>query len=351
MSTLLERLKSSGSIKATTIDKSSLFNDKDMVQTEVPIINVALSGKLDGGMTSGLGIIAGESKRFKSLLGLIQMKAYLDKYEDGVGLFYDSEFGVTPEYVSAIGIDASRIIHIPIEHIEQLKFDIAKRLDDISRGDKVFLFVDSIGLLASKKEVEDALNGKDAADMTRAKQIKSLMRIITPHFTTKDICGVIINHVYKEQGAMYPKDIVTGGQGVMLAANYVWIIGKSQEKDGTDVVGWNFTINVEKSRFVKEKSKLTFTVTYSGGLNRWSGLMDEALESGHCIKPSQGWYSKPGDDKKYRLSDTETKDFWIPILMDKSFREFIKNKYQLSVRTLFNEADYGNSSEGDDDAE
>lgn len=332
---LLEKLKASGSVKATTLDDSNLFNEKEMVPTEVPIINIALSGKLDGGLTSGLGIIAGESKRFKSLLGLIQMKVYLDKYKDAVGLFYDSEFGVTPEYVTAVGVDTSRIIHIPIEHIEQLKFDISKRLEEVSRGDKVFIFVDSIGLLASKKEVLDAVEGKDTTDMTRAKQIKSVFRIITPHFTTKDICGVIINHVYKEQGSMYPKDIVSGGQSVTLAANWVWIIGKSQEKDAEGVKGWNFTINVEKSRFVKEKSKLTFLVTYEGGINKWSGLMEEALESGHCLKPKNGWYAKAGEEKNYRLADTDTKEFWTPILQDKTFADFIKNKYQLSTVSLF----------------
>jgi RecA/RadA recombinase len=337
---LLEKLRAAGSVKSETLDNSSLFNEKESIPTDIPIINVALSGKIDGGITSGLGVIAGESKRFKSLLGLIQMKFYLEKYPDAVGLFYDSEFGVTKEYVTALGIDSSRIIHIPIEHIEQLKFDIAKRLDEIKRGDKVFVFVDSIGLLASKKEAEDALAGKDATDMTRAKQLKSVFRIIVPHFTTKDICGVIINHVYKEQGSMYPKDIVSGGQGVMLASNWVWIIGKSQEKDEEGIKGWNFTINVEKSRFVKEKAKLSFLVTYEGGLNRWSGLMDEALDSGHCIKPKNGWYQRAGEEKNYRLADTDNREFWLPILKKADFQDFIMKKYQLSKNTLFNTKDF-----------
>jgi hypothetical protein len=74
---LLEKLKAVGSVKASSLSDSVIFNEKEMVPTEIPIINVALSGKLDGGMTSGLTIVAGESKRFKSLLGLLQMKAYL----------------------------------------------------------------------------------------------------------------------------------------------------------------------------------------------------------------------------------------------------------------------------------
>ncbi len=36
----------------------------------------------------------------------------------------------------------------------------------------VIIVVDSVGNLASKKEVDDALEGKSVADMTRAKQMK-----------------------------------------------------------------------------------------------------------------------------------------------------------------------------------
>jgi len=63
--------------------------------------------------------------------------------------------------------------------------------------------------------------------------------------------------------------------------------------------------------------------------------LDVALESGHVIKPSNGWYSKVDletgvvEDKKYRIKDTDSKDFWLPILTSKSFYDFIKNKYSI----------------------
>jgi RecA/RadA recombinase len=343
MSELLKRLQSAGSIKSTEIlSKSHFFNEKDMVTTEIPIINIALSGKIDGGLTPGLTFLAGPSKHFKSLLGLMMIKAYMNKYPDSICLFYDSEFGITPEYISANGIDSNRVLHIPIEHLEQLKFDISKRLDEIKRGDKVIIFMDSVGNLASKKEVEDALEGKSVADMTRARVLKSLFRIITPHFTTKDIPCIVVNHTYQEL-ALYPKTIMSGGTGPMYSANQVFIIGKSQEKEGTDIVGWNFTINIEKSRFVKEKSKLPFLVTYEGGINKWSGLLDIALDEGVVIKPSNGWYSRVDletgevEPEKYRLDKTNTKDFWLPIITHKKFQEMIKNRFQVSNSKLISD--------------
>ncbi len=213
------------------------------------------------------------------------MKAYLDKYKDGIALLYDSEYGITPDYLESYDIDTDRVLHIPIEDVEQLKFDITKRMEDIGKGDKVMILIDSIGNLASKKEVEDALNEKSVADMTRAKQLKSLFRIMTPKLTTRDIPCIAINHIYMEQG-MFPKAIVSGGTGIMYSANQVFIIGKAQEKDGKDLEGFKFTINIEKSRYVKEKSKLPFKVMFDSGISKWSALFDLALESGHLAKGS-----------------------------------------------------------------
>ena len=126
-------------------------------------------------------------------------------------------------------IDIDRVIHVPLEDVEQLKFDLTKRLDEVTKGDRVMIMIDSIGNLASKKEVDDAMDGKSVADMTRAKQLKSLFRIVTPKLTTRDIPCIAINHVYQEIG-LFPKNIVSGGTGIMYSANQVFIIGKAQQK-------------------------------------------------------------------------------------------------------------------------
>jgi RecA/RadA recombinase len=332
---ILDKLKKNSTIKDTSIlSGSKFFTKKDMIPTTIPVINVALSGRLDGGLTPGLTMWAGPSKHFKTAFSLLMAKAYLDKYHDGVVLFYDSEFGTPQSYFDSFGIDTDRVIHTPITDIEQLKFDIMKQIEGIERGDHVIVVIDSIGNLASKKEVEDALEGKSAADMTRAKQLKSLFRMITPHLTLKDIPCVVVNHTYMEIG-MFPKAIVGGGTGAYYSADNIFILGRQQEKEGTEIVGYNFIINVEKSRYVKEKSKIPVSVSFDGGISRWSGLLDIALESGHVIKPSNGWYSKVNkdtgevEDRKYRIKDTDNKEFWMSILTTKSFNDFVKSKYSI----------------------
>ena len=339
---LLEKLKKNSTIKETEVlEKSKFFNKKDMIQTSVPMMNVALSGSLEGGLTPGLTVFAGPSKHFKTAFSLLLAKSYLDKYEDSVVLFYDSEFGSPQSYFDSFGIDTSRILHTPITDIEQLKFDVMSQINNIERGDHVMIVVDSVGNLASKKEVDDALEGKSVADMTRAKQMKSLFRMITPHLTIKDIPMVVVNHTYSEIG-LYPKQIVSGGTGIYYSADNIFIIGRQQEKDGTEVTGYNFIINVEKSRFVREKSKIPIEVSFDGGISRWSGLLDVALDGGFVVKPSNGWYSIKGEDKKYRQKDTYTKEFWLPVLTNKDFRSYIETKYQVAggnIMTTFNADD------------
>ena len=333
---LLDKIKKNSTIKDSAIlARSKFFAAKDMIQTSIPVVNVAFSGDLDGGFTPGLTMWAGPSKHFKTAFSLLMVKAYQVKYPDAVVLFYDSEFGTPQNYFTSFGIDTDRVVHTPITDVEQLKFDIMQQLTNIERGERVMIVIDSIGNLASKKEVEDALDGKSVADMSRAKQIKSLFRMVTPHLTLKDIPMVVVNHTYKEIG-LYPKDIVGGGTGSYYSADNIYILGRQQEKDGTDLIGYNFIINVEKSRYVREKARIPVTVRFDGGISKYSGLLDMALESGHVTKPSMGWYAKVDrstgaiDGKKWRIADTESPEFWDSILADDSFKDWIRKTYQFS---------------------
>ena len=339
---VLDKLKKASTIKETSIlSKSKFFTEKDMIQTDVPIVNVALSGNLDGGLTPGLTMFAGPSKHFKTAFALLMAKSYMNKYDDAVVLFYDSEFGTPQSYFDAFGIDTERVLHTPITDVEQLKHDIMNQLQNIEKNDKVIIILDSIGNLASKKEVEDSIEGKSVADMSRAKQMKSLFRMVTPHLTIKDIPMVVVNHTYKEIG-MFPKDIVGGGTGSYYSADTIWILGRQQDKDGTEIVGYNFIINVEKSRYVREKSKIPVTVSFDGGINKWSGLLDIALEGNFVAKPSNGWYAKVDQEtgevlEKKRFADTQTEEFWKDILADERFKEFVRKKYEITYSNIMGE--------------
>lgn len=342
MSDLKSRLiKASTSKMTQVLTKSKFFNDKDVVRTKIPMLNIAISGALDGGMQSGLTIFAGPSKHFKSNMGLTMVSAYMNKYPDAICLFYDSEFGITEAYLRAMKVDPERVIHTPIQSVEQLKIDMVNQLEQIERGEKVIVFIDSIGNMASKKETEDALNEKVVGDMTRAKSLKSLFRIVTPFFSIKDIPCVAVNHTI-ETLEMYSKTVMTGGTGVMYSADTVFIIGKRQIKEtGKELEGFQFVLNVEKSRMVKEKSKFFIDVKFDGGIDPYTGLLEMATELGFVVKPKAGWYAREflntetgelvREEKSWRAKDTDSTEFWGPLFKHAPFREAIQRHYQLGA--------------------
>ena len=337
---VMDKLKKNSKLAHTEIlSNSKFFTEKDMVPTDVPMVNVALSGSVEGGVTPGLTVLAGPSKHFKTSFALLMAGAYMKQYEDAVMLFYDSEFGSPQSYFESFGVPTERVLHTPITNVEELKFDLINQLEAIERGDKVIVVIDSIGNLASKKELEDAINEKSVADMSRAKALKGLFRMATPYLTMKNIPLLAVNHTYKEIG-LFPKDVVGGGTGIYYSADNIWILGRRQNKKGTEIEGYDFVINVDKSRFVKEKSKVPISVSWEGGIEQYSGLLTVALAGGYVTKPNVGWYAavdmKTGEilEPKVREKDTLTKKFWEPIFKNTDFKEFVKTYYSIGHRPM-----------------
>ena len=337
---IMDKLKQNSKLKATEVlSESKFFNEKDQTQTDVPMVNVALSGSVDGGLSSGLIVLAGPSKHFKTSFALMMAGAYLKKHKDAVMLFYDSEFGSPQSYFEQFDIDTSRVLHTPITNVEELKFDLISQLDNMDRKDNVIVVIDSIGNLASKKEMEDTMNEKSVADMSRAKALKGLFRMATPYLAMKNIPLLAVNHTYMEIG-LFPKAIVGGGTGIYYSADQIWILGRRQNKKGTEITGYDFVINVEKSRYVKEKSKIPISVSWEGGVEKYSGLLDVAMAGGYVSKPGAGWYCpvnrETGEliEPKKREKDTLTPEFWDPIFAKTDFKDFVQKQYSIGHQSL-----------------
>lgn len=217
---LLQNLAKSKILKhSTVLNKSTLLTDITRITTKVPMFNVAFSGSPDVGFGSGITVFAGPSKHFKSCFGLLMVSSYMERFvdEDAICLFYDSEFGSSTEYFDAFNIDTSRVLHKPVVDIEELKQALVEDLNKIAEAEaetkkkqRVFIFIDSVGNLASRKEVQDVEDGKTTVDMTRAKMLKSLFRIVTPKIMMADIPCAVVGHTYDTQ-EMYSKKVVSGG--------------------------------------------------------------------------------------------------------------------------------------------
>lgn len=355
--------------ESASIEDSELFNERDLTELPVYLLNIAYSGRLRGGLGSGLHFWAAPSKHFKTLAGLICVGAYLKKYPDAICFFYDSEFGSTLSYWKSAGIDLSRVIHIPIRNVEDFKFDIVGKLemmvaenDGKKEKQKAIIFIDSIGNLASKKEVQDAIDEKSVADMTRAKALKGLFRIITPYLTLEQIPCVAVNHVYSEQG-MFPKTIMSGGTGGQYSATNIFFISKAQERE-TDpadkkekLSGFTFKIKAEKSRYVKEQSIFPMTVNFKGGISKYTGLLDIACELGSVTKPKNAWYKRemfdPStgeviEDKLWRKSQLNA-EWWETLFKQSDFEKRVEERYRLPTADII-AADIKDFDDGEEDA-
>ena len=326
-------IKASGVSLANVYADSEIINSLDeFAKTDIPMLNVALSGKWDGGLTPGITILAGPSKMGKTFIALILVKAYLDRYQDAVCVFADSEFGAGKAYFENLEIDTNRVIHMPVKNVEEAKFALTGIYDNLTRGEHVITFFDSIGNLASKKEMEDAIDGKSVQDMSRAKQIKSFFRIITPYINLLNVPFIGINHTYQTTDFI-PTQVMASGQGPLLSANTVLFLSKSKDKNGTSLVGFDFKLKAEKSRFIKEGSVFDMNVSFDEGIDKYSDLFDFALEHGFIVSPTKGYYQKAekyNDEKKYRRADFERNDScWEPIVNDDEFKTAYENAYKL----------------------
>ena len=355
MSALLKKIKSVNKLVGTEmLEDSVIFENVAPIVTPVPLINVALSGRVDGGFFPGTLMIAAESKRFKSVFGLMLASAFLQQVPGSSLVFYDTEQGTPKDYWKSVGIDPNRVVYKQPPNIEKLNADMMHLIDSLEPeyNGKLFILIDSLGNLPSMHEQKIAAEGEGKVDMARSKVLKSLFRTTTLPIVQKRHYCVVINHVYAQQ-SMYAPMKVSGGGGPMYNSNDVWIIGKRVDSEGKGedkvIHGNEFIINVEKSRIVRERSQFPINVSYTEGIQRWSGLFDIAMY-GEFINAAttKGWYTTDKiaarGDKKFRRSDVEyDDDFWKEMVNREDFKAFMTdlftlgNKPLISYENVFNE--------------
>lgn len=312
-------------------------NERDVIcQTPVPIVNIMLSGDVDGGITPGIIQLVGDSRMFKTNFGLLLVKAYLDHDPEAICVFLDTEKGAR-KYFKSFDIDESRVVYLFCENLEELKFTTSQILDETKKGDKVIFLVDSISQVPSKKEVENAVNENSAADLTRAREMNSYFRIITPKVVNRDLVFIAINSSYDSIVNPYAEPTVKGGTQSVRSSDIILTVSRSQEKDSEKKFkGWSFNYNAYKSRYLIEKSKFSLIVTFDGGIYRWSGLMDLAREGGFVTTESRPMKYRRTfncgfeEDRLFTFEETNSEEFWFPILQSEPFKTYIRGLYKLA---------------------
>jgi len=192
--------------KKSMVTIDNLKNERTYLNTGIYILNALLSKSiLNGGVSkSRFTILAGPTQTGKSYICLNVVR---NAQKDGYNVIYiDTEFSIENSDFDMFGVDTSdpdKFMLIRSNKVENLKVFLAQLLDELKKQkekgedvSKTLIIIDSLGALASKKEVEDAVKGNDKQDMSRAKAIKSMLRIIIDDLGYLNIPLLATNHIY-----------------------------------------------------------------------------------------------------------------------------------------------------------
>jgi len=308
-------------IKATGNEYASIVSDgvegsdvASTIDTGSYIFNALLSGSIYGGLPSNkISALAGESATGKTyfLMGIV--KNFLDMNPDAGVIYFESESAITSQMVIDRGIDAKRMLMMPVTTVQEFRTQTLRILDTYlaqNQADRkpMFLCLDSLGMLSTTKEISDTAEGKETRDMTRAQVLKAAFRVLTLKLSKAKIPMVVTNHTYDVIGSMFPAKEMGGGSGLKYAASSIVYLSKKKEKDGTEVIGNIVHCKNHKSRLTVENKMVDVRLTYDKGLDKYYGLL-ELAEKYDIFKKVSTRYELPDGSKQFGktiLNDPET---------------------------------------------
>ena len=257
------------------------------IDTGSYVFNALVSGSLFGGIPSNkITALAGESGTGKTFFCLSVVRHFLSTDPDAGVIYFETESAISKQMIESRNIDSKRLVIFPVDTIEEFRTQavriIDKYMEQPKEERKPLMFVlDSLGMLATNKEVEDAANEKNVSDMTKAQLIKSVFRILTLKLGKANIPMLVTNHTYDVVGAYVPTKEMGGGSGLKYSASTIVYLSKKKEKDGTELVGNIIKCEAKKSRLTREGSKVETRLFFDErGLQQHYGLLELGERAG-----------------------------------------------------------------------
>jgi RecA/RadA recombinase len=312
------------------VDSADVTN---FIDTGSYSFNALLSGSIYGGLPGNkITAIAGEAATGKTFFALGICKNFLDKDKEAGVIYFESESAISKEMIVSRGVDATRMVIVPVATVQEFRNQSIKILDKYleqpeDKRKPLMLVLDSLGMLSTTKEMEDTAEGKETRDMTRSQIVKSTFRVLTLKLGRAKVPMIMTNHTYDVIGSMYPQKEMGGGSGLKYAASSIIYLGKRKEKDGDNqVIGNIIHCKNYKSRLTKENAQIDVRLTYKDGLDRYYGLLEIAEEAGIFKKVSTR-YELPDGTKVFgkSINDEPEKYFTKEIL--KQIDETTKKKF------------------------
>lgn len=337
---LKDLLGVSGNEYASVVEDGVLAGDfENYIDVGSHVLNALLSGSIHGGAPDNkITAFAGEQGTGKTYVVLSIVKEFLEKNKKSCVVYFESESALTKDMIQQRGIDTSRMIILPVATIQEFRSQCLKILEKyVEKPEedrpKMIICLDSLGNLSTTKEMEDTLEGKETQDMTRARVIKGVFRVLTLKLARAKVPMFITNHTYAQVGQMYPQQIMSGGSGLQYCASTIVHLSKRKEKDGLEVIGNIIHCKAVKNRIGKENQMVDVLLTYDKGLHKYYGLSDIALKTG-IFKKSKTRIELPDGTKVFEKKLNREPE--------KYYTEDIMNQIDEATKKLFL---YGQSSD------
>jgi RecA/RadA recombinase len=271
--------KISGFETGSLLETNTFSEVDEWIPTGNYLLNAQISGTLFGGVPNSRSFgVMGDPGTGKSFFCLNVVR---EAQKIGYDVIYcDTEGAIDKSSAQKFGIDMGKIRYQPIQTVSQFQTFVANVLDLVKKAKgsgenpKILLVLDSLGMLSTDKELNDAMKGHNAADMgAKAKELRKLFRVITLDLTAAKIPLICTNHVYAGGGYVPTKES-SGGDGPIFAMSVVSFLSKAQLKDGAGTkTGIIVTSTLKKSRFtIPEQVK--FHISFAHGMNPYVGLQD-----------------------------------------------------------------------------
>jgi RecA/RadA recombinase len=257
------------------------------VDTGSFIFNALVSGSLFGGIPSNkITAIAGESGTGKTFFCLSVVRNFLNTDPDAGVIYFETESALSKNMIESRKIDSKRMVIFPVDTIEEFRTQAVRIIDKYKEQPKeerkpLMFVLDSLGMLSTNKEVQDATDDKNVRDMTKAQLIKSVFRILTLKLGKANIPMLVTNHTYDVIGSYVPQKEMGGGSGLKYSASTIIYLSKKKEKDGTDLVGNIIKCEAKKSRLTREGSKIETRLFFDErGLEKYYGMLELGERAG-----------------------------------------------------------------------
>ncbi len=297
------------------------------------ILNAAVSGSLFRGIPNNKAVVfAGDPATGKTFFALGILKAFLDTDKRARVFYFDTEAAVTVSMLNERGIDPSRVSISAPGHIQEFRNTASKLLDQYKlltekQRFPALLVLDSLSMLPSRKEVQNIVDDNEAKDMTKPGEIKGAFRILRLKMAALGIPMIVTNHVYANIGGYGNQKIVAGGSGAVYASDTIIQLSKRQEKDGDVRVGNIVRVTMLKSRLSREATTVDTRILYHGGLDRYYGLLAEAIEAG-LVKKVGPKVEFPDGTKAFEKAVNRTPEKFFTEDFLKALDVHIQKKFQ-----------------------